>query len=575
MDNKLVNGLKIRMMFPFYIDNIHKSFFDNEVGAREGINAPLLLEKINKVLDNIHYLKDLLVKKTSPNNLVPHYAVIKDEGSDFVVAGDKLANKKVIFALEVNPNHDAFKIVEQIQFNLYLDEQNKLLSAGFSFNWGNANAQRTFESLIKKVYEVNLLSFFISKEFRGLPVSEWDAQWLSEFNNLWEKWLTDKASKDLEMNLNFQGLIKLFMIANVVHYEIKNYFQKPNVKKEKNKVNKSTSQLIRVRHLLHLNTSLKSDFCLEKPFLSYEIIRDSQQPFLDEDDNIFLSNNNFKLLYLIMINPEVFGITNRYSRLVQFSDLLTNISAYNTTKNVDGVIDDLVEETICEWNYDYVTFVNSELTSLIVKNNNPIDISDVEKPSIKYELDANRKVFNLYFWSVIFIHTKMQKMINIDDVVSNAETKMKTVEIFESKERLNNLRFSFHGNYFGNPALKKIVKKMMASVQINNFLEKIDTKVSNGIIKIHLDKRVKNTVYAFVIALIFGLFDFLNTVFTILAESKANEEFLGTSQIVVIVISSLFAVVLVAVLGYAAYSSGGLEMIKRKIKEWRKEIKNG
>lgn len=523
----------------------------------------MLLERINNVLNNIHYLKDIFLTKNIDNKLI--FASPKEDKNDFFIVGNRLNKNKLIFALEINPKHDAFKVVEQIQFNLYLDQTNKILSAGFSFNWGNASIKNSFEDLLKKVYETNLLSFFINKEFYNLPISDWDTQWLLEFNRIWEKWLRDKVSQDLEMNLNFQALIKLLMVVNIVQYEIKTFF--------KLGVNAISISDPHRSHLLHLNNKIKNDFCLTKPFISYEIIRDSEQPFLDEDDDIFLNNKYFKLLYLIMINPEVFGITSRYSRLVSFRDLVNNIEAYEVTKNINDIIDNLVDETICEWNYDYVTFINKDLTSLIVKNNNPVNPEEIENPSILYELDANRKVFNLYFWSIIFVQTKIMRLIAIDNKISDKSQKQKSVVVFEASQQVNNLKFSFDNNYYGMPSIKKITKKMLCSIESDNFFNKLDQKINNGIVKAHLDKRVKNTVYALIVALIFGLFDFLNTVFTVLDETHFNETHLGTAQIVVIVISSLFALILVVILIQAAISGGVADLIKSKWKK-RKEKKH-
>lgn len=44
-NNKLLNGLKIRMMFPFYVDQIHHSFFNANTYQIDGIEPRFVIRK--------------------------------------------------------------------------------------------------------------------------------------------------------------------------------------------------------------------------------------------------------------------------------------------------------------------------------------------------------------------------------------------------------------------------------------------------------------------------------------------------------------------------------------------------
>ena len=61
------------------------------------------------------------------------------------------------------------------------------------------------------------------------------------------------------------------------------------------------------------------------PMWNYEIIRNSDVPFLDEESSLFSSDREVTIFYLLTMNPELFGLNDTNFNFIRYSDLVKNI----------------------------------------------------------------------------------------------------------------------------------------------------------------------------------------------------------------------------------------------------------
>lgn len=632
-NKKFVNDLKVRTIFPFYIDSINPNFFgsinkfNNKVYNRkiyqklsslnieelkklskiEGISShSTILLLINRIIKKIvsktgTKKNDLFIEKGLDKNNQPLYVEEKIEIYDFKVIGNTQSDRRYIYAVDIDKDTYLFNYVEQIQFSFYLDEKNNMISGGVSWNWGNDNKPNSTENVIEKTYITSLIKYFISREFKEITLNniltildDWKSKdnnnllkIKKSWNDLVESKIIDGSNMELKLkkyllNELFYSILITLMVSLAVVEELKIYFRhdKPEIYqvllKKGITYNNNDDQdcvedfenildLIKKNYFTATKTNFKKisdadDFIqalinFDKKeniyfgnlLLSYEIIRNSDIPFFDEEDDIFMNSKDLKLLFILTMKPEMLGIDNTSHEFIKYKELINLIKSFDFENDEwEESINSYIDKTICEWNYDYVSFLNKDLTILIIKNNNPIDF--VLSKKLNYDYDANRKLFNNYLWSQIYAHAIIYKIKDKEQKFN--QNKIKYPHLLRQYiYDVEQLHFDWYDDFYGLPQLKKIIKKIDDFKELNKSISLLNKKINKEDKIYGKSKERENIAFAFIAASIFGITDFLTTVYTILTVSNPQNGF-KLENFIVIGIGIFLALIMFCMLLY-------------------------
>lgn len=274
---------------------------------------------------------------------------------------------------------------------------------------------------------------------------------------------------------------------------------------------------------------------------SYELTRNTDIPFLDKDDDIFMNSKDLKIVYLLIYKPELFGINDLSLDFLNFNVFYKNIKKIEFNNLWDDLLDQLVDQTICEWNYDYVSFINENFSNLIIKNNNPIK-SIHTKNKKDYEYDQNKKIYDNYLWSFIFAKTLIWKLKIVDENSNNANLKQPWL-LRQNLNELETLWLDWYDSFYGIPQVKNIIKKIDTFYKFNNLNKVLKKKISKNDKIYGKQKERKNLFAAFFSAVVFGLLDFFTMVYSVLAVYDSNKKINNTGAII-IGIGSVFCSIL-------------------------------
>lgn len=646
---KFVNDLKVRTIFPFYIDNVNESFFGSikkynnkafnrriasklhnlkieeikKIKELENISShESLLLLINRVIKKIvsrtgNKKFDLFVEKDIDKNNQPVYVEEKNEIYDFKVIGNVQSERRYIYAIDVDKHSYLFKYVEQIQFSFYLDEKNKMVSGGVSWNWGNDNKPNDNEDVKEKVYITSLIKYFLTREIKDVTLNniisildddksdinvnkkKHNKKNINESNitltylyNAWNELIESKILKQMKLDnkvINylkeelFYSLLITLMISLAVAEELKIYFrhQEPEIfipLLRRVVTTKSTTEdqgykedfdeilsLLKRNYFnfekMNLKKILDEDDAIQaliqfdkaqnlyfgEPLLSYEIIRNSDKPFLDEDDDVFLNSNELKTLFMMTMNPEMLGIHYSTRDFISYYDLNSMLKNVDFKEdNWNEILNQKIDYTICEWNYDYVSFLNQDLTFLIIKNNNPIDFISTKKNN--YDYDANRKLFNNYLWAQIYAHAIIYKIKDKEQKFNLNKTKYPQL-LRDYVYEVEQLHFDWYDDFYGLPQLKKVIKKIDEFKQLNKSITLLNKKINREDKIYGKSKERLNISFAFIAASLFGVADYLTMVYSVLTVTDVNEG-LTPLNIGIICVGGLISLIMFIILSF-------------------------
>ncbi|MEG1821220.1 MAG: hypothetical protein RR201_03170, partial [Malacoplasma sp.] len=205
MGKEFIKQLKVKNICPFYIDNINNKFFTSLKNhpSKKFINK--VLPKIQKNLseieinkfyeidnltkvDKIKLMLNLCLKKivSKTGNINGDFFTIQEMDKfdeplyikeiinygDIQLVGDEYDDRRYNFSIEINPNIYLNKYVEEIQLSFFLDEDNKVLSGGFSWNFKQLKKSViSFDESIDKVYIDTLIKYFVNKQLYPITLN--------------------------------------------------------------------------------------------------------------------------------------------------------------------------------------------------------------------------------------------------------------------------------------------------------------------------------------------------------------------------------------------------------------------
>ncbi|WP_162150909.1 MPN337 family protein, partial [Mycoplasmoides pirum] len=543
---------------------------------------------------------------------VPIYVTEEKDYSDLKILGDKSSQKRYMFQININPNSYLFSYVDQIQIFFCIDDKNKIVSGAFSLNQGiNSELTNSKETLSEKIFLNNLYRYFLENEFKKISIggllelfedlkfikNNSKLSYESKLKNNWKDYISKKFLNDLTYNIDskfykddlFNSIFIFQAIILVIYDEIKSYFTnpKPEILLKKfnayNEINNIKENSNSDRDLMNMIVFLKNkhsyfpeinidevetanelfeaildyskfeDHSLWHSIPSYEIIRNSDIPFINENSDIFLNNDELKLFFLLTMYSNLFGMEITNTNFSSFNEVIKLASSINfNDSEIDENLKIQVKDIICEKNYDYITFINSSLSSLIIKNNNPIN--DKTSYDIDFLQDPNFNLSNNYLWATTYIQSRIWKSVTIDkllDKVKNKEPWKLRNLIYE----MNNLQIDSYDNFYGLP-IKSIVQTMEQKLNLKDSISLLIKKLNRDDQRFGKNKERNYLSVGVLVATIFGVLDFFTTVFSILTVSNStiSESLKDPINISIITIGSIFAFVLLGIIILAIFS---------------------
>ncbi len=283
----------------------------------------------------------------------------------------------------------------------------------------------------------------------------------------------------------------------------------------------------------------------------YEINRNMNTPFLNDYEDIFANSKDLKILFLLAFDSDVLGINLLTADFSNYDSFLKNIFSVNFDNSWNKLVKDLVYKNICEWNYNYVTFIDASFSAFIIKNNqdlkhNSVKITNLDEQFYLYEEDG---IFNNYLWSFIYGKTLIWRLQNIEDDLQ--ETKVKQPwKLRNYLTELETLRLTNLDEYYGIQQAKNIVKKIDSFYDFNSLNKFLKEKITKEDKLFGKGKERKNLAATFVSATTFGILDFFTMIFSILTVNQTN---VPTVNWIIIGVGSFFALLLFLILLYIVF----------------------
>ncbi|MEG1353799.1 MAG: hypothetical protein RSC65_02405 [Malacoplasma sp.] len=641
VSDSVIANFKTRIIFPFYIDNIHEIFFSNfEYKSKRAFDKlfPKLkenmeIDEINKIYESYNLTTpssiqkilnhsinkismvtsnlddDIFYSKSTDkfNNKI--YVDEKNDVNDFNIIGNIDSTRRYNYSLNLRKEGRLFRLVEQIQFSFYLDEKSHMMSGAVSFNWGKLSSLSfDFAQGHQKTYLMHLLRVFIKDELKYLSLnniidlidensfneknistnnrnknvdtkkanskfnfSSLKSNWIKFINS---KFLCFKKFSKSEItyfeNELFFSILTLLTISLIVYEDLKIYFrsqtpelilsliekEKINIEKknpnassseelflnligfvkdiyfnsEKIKINEIKSAEDAIKALIKFNNIEKESFAL--PIISYELIRNDQSPFLYQREDIFLNNTQFKILFLSILDPELFGLNDSQYNLIEYDEYEELINSLRVNSDLNEIIKKTIYKYSCEWNFDYVSFINESLSFLLIKNNN-INLAKNNDSIIDYDYGVNKKIFNNYLWAQIFTQTRIWKIKYLEEKLYEYKNSQPFL-LRKYLRKLDALYFDWNDTFYGIPGIIIIIKKINSITNLKNTITTLSSKFNLADEIYGKSKERRYLGLALMTASLFGFADFFSMIFTVLTVPDAS---LGINNISIIFIS--------------------------------------
>ncbi|RXY96687.1 hypothetical protein D8X55_02870 [Malacoplasma penetrans] len=280
----------------------------------------------------------------------------------------------------------------------------------------------------------------------------------------------------------------------------------------------------------------------------FELNRNINAPFLNDYEDIFVNSKDLKILFLLAFDSDILGINLLSADFLNYDAFNKNIKSINFDSSWNNLIKELVYKNICEWNYNYVTFVDASFSGLIIKNSNS-DIKDKDLMNLQMEEDG---IFNNYLWSFIYGKTLIWRLQNIEEDVQIAKIE-KPWELRNYLQELEILRLSNMDEYYGIQQVKNIVNKIDSFYEFNKLNDFLKEKITKDDKLFGKGKERRNLAATFVSATIFGILDFFTCVFSILTVTQAELQEVNSTNLIVILVGSVFAIILFLILSYIIF----------------------
>lgn len=510
-----------------YIDNIQLSFFlDDKIKLLSGgfsLNSEYIATNDSTFIDIVEkvymssLIKHFISNQLYPLSLENLLIIISNGNESFNVLPKKQNNKQ----------NNVLKYDEITIYDLKDNWVNFINRKFLNFFNFNSEQKEYFEHhLFFSILIVNLIILSLYEELRIYFVNENPEIILS----LLDKPHQIKEDPNQNIETDFYELAKFLD---------QNYFS--THKKIKTKKITTANELIQA---LKLQKNY-DEFSFGKPILSSELYL-NQYPKKPTAQDVFESDFELKTLYLMVISPEVFGMDIATGNFIEYGQILKIIKqSFVNNKKATSSFNENLEKSKCEFNYEFMSFVGAEPSMLIMKNNTFVDNNTLYTNEDK----VLTGLFENYFWSQIFIQSRLWKRIHIEqDFINNYTCKEPHFYSNQIKD-LERLGFNWYDDYYGMNQIKPIIDKIDEIIKLKNSIENLRIKIIQKNELIKKDKERWIVLFAYIIATLIGFINFFGMVYTILTVDDPKKG-INPASISIITIGSIFAFVLFSILVY-------------------------
>ncbi|MEG1820935.1 MAG: hypothetical protein RR201_01690 [Malacoplasma sp.] len=315
------------------------------------------------------------------------------------------------------------------------------------------------------------------------------------------------------------------------------YFNEPK-KKNKLKNIKTADDFFEIIN----KHSYFENYSFGKPIQSFEILRMDNNPLMSEF-SLFDDDDKIKIIYLLVIHPEIFALDENSANFIDLEQLKDVLSRNKVTNKLSESLKSGIEDSKCELNYNYISFVSDTSTILLIKNDTFLFEENNNHKNRKSNLYAN------YFWSEIYCQSRNWMRINIEYEFSNKDIFKNSIYYRNKIKILENLKFNIYDDFYGMSQIKNIVRKIDKLDSIQKSIDQLISKMRKTDQMSKKDKERKNILLAYIIATIIGFINFFAMVFTILTVTDIKAG-LQAENITVISIASFLAFILFSILIY-------------------------
>lgn len=281
------------------------------------------------------------------------------------------------------------------------------------------------------------------------------------------------------------------------------------------------------------------NYSIGKQVLSCEIMREDNEPFISEVD-LFNKDEELKLIYMLIIHPELFGLDENTGNFIEYKQLLNVLLKNTLSKKLSESLKIKVEDSTCEVNYNYITFLSDNYSIFLVKNDTYLFENNTK-------INKRSNLFANYFWATIYAQSRNWMRLDIEYEFNNPNIE-KTKNYYRHKLKiLENLKFSWYDAFYGMPQIKGIVLKINELNKIQDSIESLIEKMRSTDQLNKKDQERKNIVLAYIAASIIGFINFFGMVFTILTVTDV-EKGLTPINLSVISVGSILAFILLIIL---------------------------
>lgn len=536
----------------------------------------------------------------------PQFVLDVLQTQDIQVIGDELARSRFVFDLTINPNTYFAHFAHFVQLTFCFDPRNKMLAGAISLNRCLKIADDTAyaRSFRETLYMFNLCRYFLANELKKVSV----VSLLQLFDDLsaqrddngnvtvkatvkqrWLEYATKKTAGTATLSslpfLNevFDAMFISQGIMLCLYEELRAYVQSKTPDKmlataslpspcwNVRKTASSPADLLGL--IMHLRkqytpaplqsledidtASAAFDFIAHQPLLedqslwspipAYEITRMTDDPFDDDACKTFLGDNQFMQFFLVTMYPELFGLDLSNTN---FSPCAEAFALADKIAFSDPLILASVRErgnaTICEANYDYATFVNARQAFLIVKNNNPTTNDGTNTPDL---IDPNARLYDTYLWAIVYNQARAWRLRSLEEQI-RIDKDVAPWKLRSLMTTLNNLNFSETDDFYGLPEIKKIVRKIDETVNMQAWISELVNTADNDDQRFGKSKERAYLTTGVIAAGIFGLLDFFTCVYTVTAvdQTTLDQAIKDPQTIAFISIGTILALLLVGIL---------------------------
>ncbi|WP_027121888.1 MPN337 family protein [[Mycoplasma] imitans] len=553
----------------------NEEFFDvqsllNEESIGDIINFSL--KKINSIIGTTNLNHFDVIRHDEYGEAV--YLNISNINNDFEIEAKKSQDLRFVFEMYVEDYSYLKQYCDKIQINILFDESNRIISGNFVFF--KQAVEVDLEQLIKHVYRNYFVKNFIKEHFMNNSLrnqvrlfedltinkedksiyltSKFKSQFISTLHHI------DEANNlHIDHEEFFYAINILNFIILMIYEDLKAFFQskkpisfldfiqrKTNLSNVKSNTHAELDFLNLFNYVnskyffnhdldLHQEEVDNLEDALDLINEFYDLYQFEQRSLSDQILNFEISLTDHKLenynkIILLLMYPELFGLDNVEYVNSKFDQLLESFTNFHIYDNID--YQKKHDAVLCELNPNYECFINSNKDFLIIKSN--------------FE---SLNLFEIYNWALIYENLYEAKYISI----SNKFYKLKNTQPQIMRVLLNQLdqlKYYTAKKIYGLGHIEIVISKLLKYNDFDNTINQFIKTINRDDQMYGKSKERKYLILGIISAFLFGVMDFLTTIFSILPVTQDDLSISGKNipSLVVISTGTLLASILLIIL---------------------------